>query len=560
MKYILSFLFISSLLFANIATVVDNVGSSQLLRDGKSIPVAKKQKLKEHDTIKTGKNAKVKIFFKDNTAVSLGKNTSFEIDSYLFTGKKDSHIKFKVLKGFFKTVTGQISKVAPSRFKLQTKNATIGIRGTVFAANVGDSVDVVICTDGTIVLFTPNGDVEVSSGKMGRTKKGVKPKVEEYSQKEKEELIKQAGWHGSMSLKELITYIKANFKEPLRSQLLATLQNILNKDSDERKKYRGKPKTKNVDDKSFVDSITINDREFDELPNEVEFYPEDLKDGKVIVQGILESEDKALSVNSLHVEITTDGGENWSRAKGHSEWEWSFTPELEKNYEFSLRVVMEEKPDNAPIVIAGAGLVKQEFQKVDKKIPILVKQKEFTPKVITTEPIVLKFKKFTPKVITTEPIVLKFKKFIAKVITTEPIVLKFKKFVPKIITTEPIVLKFKKFTPKVVTTEPIVLKFKKFVPKVITTEPIVLKFKKQQQFQQVNKQIGSIGVASGVVAIAKTDKNSKANADYETTTPTIKFKLKQPTVYETTTPTIKFKLKQPTVYETTTPTIKFKLR
>ncbi len=475
MRLLFSFVLLFSSVFANIATVVDSVGSSQLLRDGKSIPVVKKQKLKEHDTIKTGKNAKVKIFFKDNTAVSLGQNTIFEIDSYIFTDKKDSHIKFKVLKGFFKTVTGQIGKVAPSRFKLETKNATIGIRGTVFAANVGDSVDVVICTDGTIVLFTPNGNVEVSSGKMGRTQKGVKPKVKEYSQKEKEELIKQAGWHGSMSLKELIAYIKANFKEPLRSQLLATLQNILNKDSDERKKYKGKPKTKNADDKSFVDSITINDREFDELPNAVEFYPEDLKDGKVIVQGILESEDKALSVDSLHVEITTNGGESWSRAKGHSEWEWSFTPELEKSYEFSLRVVMEEKPDNAPIVIVGAGLVKQEFQKPDKKMPILVKQKEFTPKVITAE-------------------------------------------------------------------------------------SIVLKFKKQQQFQQVNKQIGSIGVASGVVSIAKTDKNSKTNADYETTTPIIKFKLRQPTVHEATTPTVKFKLRQPTVYEATTPTVKFKLR
>lgn len=87
-----------------------------------------------------------------------------------------------------------------------------------------------------------------------------------------------------MSLKELIEYIKKNFKEPLRSQLLATLQNILEKDNDERKSYRGKAKTTNADDKSYVDSITINDREFDELPDDVEFYPEDLKDGKVIVQ------------------------------------------------------------------------------------------------------------------------------------------------------------------------------------------------------------------------------------------------------------------------------------
>jgi len=150
--------------FANIATVVDSVGISKLIRDGKEIIIYKKQQLKVHDSIKTGNNAKVKIFFADSTAVSLGQNTLFSIDAYYFTGKKDSKIKFKVLKGFFKTVTGKISKVAPNRFKLQTKNATIGIRGTVFAANVGDKADVVICTDGRIILFTPNGDIEVAQG------------------------------------------------------------------------------------------------------------------------------------------------------------------------------------------------------------------------------------------------------------------------------------------------------------------------------------------------------------------------------------------------------------
>ena len=513
MRFILSFSLTISCLFANIATVVDSIGDSQLLRDGKSIAVVQKQKLKEHDTIKTGKDAKVKIFFSDNTAVSLGQNTSFEIDSYIFTGKKDSQVKFKVLKGFFKTVTGQIGKVAPNRFKLQTKNATIGIRGTVFAADIGEKADLVMCTDGTIVLFTPNGDVEVKAGKFGNADKGAKPKVKEYSQKEKAELIKQAGWHGSMSLKELISYIKVNFKEPLRSQLLATLQNILEKDSDERKKYRGKAKTKSADDKSFVDSITINDREFDELPEDVEFYEDDLKDGKVIVQGILESEDENTPVESLHVEITTNGGESWSRAKGHGQWEWSFTPELEKSYEFSLRVVTQEKEDNTPIKIAGAGLVKQEFQKENKKLPALVKLEGFTPKVITTQPIVLKFKKFTPKVITTEPIVLKFKKFTPKVITTEPIVLKFKKFIPKVITTEPIVLKFK-------VQEPVIYEG--------TTTALKLKLKSQKT--------------------------------YEGTTTALKLKLKLEKTYEGTTTALKLKLKSQKTYEGTTSTLKLKLR
>jgi len=530
MKLIIVYLLTFSYLFANIATVVDSVGVSHLIRDGKSIKVEKKQQLKEHDTIKTGKNAKVKIFFKDNTAVSLGQNTIFHIDTYLFTGKKDSQIKFRILKGFFKTVTGKIGKIAPNRFKLQTKNATIGIRGTVFAANVDDSIEYIICTDGKIIILTSSGKIEIDQGKISSVKKGTKPKSRRYSENEREKLIKQAGWHGSMSLKELIAYIKKTFREPLKSQLLATLQNILNKDSKERELYLGK--VKNADDKSFVDSITINDREFDELPNEVEFYPEDLKDGKIIVKGILESEDENTPVESLHVEITTDGGKSWSRAKGSKEWEWSFEPEIEKSYEFSLRVIQEMKMSNAPIEIVGAGVFKEEFVKV--------KENEFTPKVITTDSIVLKFKHFPPKVITTEPIVLKFKHFTPKVITTESIVIKFKHFNPKVITTEPIVLKFKKFTPKVVTTNPIVLKFKEE-----TVAPLEYK-----------NNLSVVGIPSGMVLNAK---KKIETADYLTTTPLIRFKLKKPTLFQTTIPTIKFKLRKPTLFKITTSTIKFKL-
>lgn len=95
-----------------------------------------------------------------------------------------------------------------------------------------------------------------------------------------------------------------------------------------------------ADEIGFIDDITINGREFDSLEQrEIEFYPEDLQDGKVVVQGLLESLEDKVKVEELHVEITTDGGKSWNRALGLDEWEWSFRPEFEQVYEFSLRVV-----------------------------------------------------------------------------------------------------------------------------------------------------------------------------------------------------------------------------
>ena len=331
MRLIFGFFLTLSYLYANIATVVDSVGDSTLLRAGKIIKVVAKLQLKEHDYIKTGKNAKVKIFFADNTAISLGKNTSFKIDSYLYTGKEDSNAKFNVVKGFFKTVTGKISKIAPDKFKLKTKTATIGIRGTVFGAEVGGKVDVVMCTDGTIALFTEDGVVELNAGSLGRVTQGSKPNLRKYTKKEKEALLQNAGWNGSMTLKELIAYIKKDFKEPLRSQLLLTLQNILDKDSDERERFAPKPKAQNAKDIGFVDAITLNDRELESLEQEeIEFYVEDLIDGAVIIEGLLESEDDNVDVKNLFVEITTDGGKNWTRADGNSEWIWSFKTKAQK--------------------------------------------------------------------------------------------------------------------------------------------------------------------------------------------------------------------------------------
>ncbi len=339
MKILILLFNLSILLFANIATVVDVVGDSTLIRDGKTLRVEIKLQLKKHDLIKTSKNSSVKLFFKDNTAVSLGQKTSFSIDEYMFSDKDNSKIKFKVLRGFFKTVTGKIGKIAPNKFKLQTKNATIGIRGTVFAAHIQEDSDIVICTDGTIIIFTSQGTIEVHKGEKAKAKKLQKPQVKKYTSSEKEKLIKNAGWHGSMTLKELIEYIKNNFKPPLQDQLLDTIDNILEKDSDERNKYKKEPITEVMEDVGFIDEITINGREFDSLPQNIQFYEEDLEDGKVIIKGLLESINDNISVEDLYVEITTNGGDTWSKAVGHEEWRWSFSPEIEKDYEFSLRII-----------------------------------------------------------------------------------------------------------------------------------------------------------------------------------------------------------------------------
>jgi len=105
-----------------------------------------------------------------------------------------------------------------------------------------------------------------------------------------------------------------------------------------------------VEDVGYVDDITINGREFESLEQEtIEFYPEDLQDGKVVIEGLLESQDKKIKPSQLYVEISLDGGDTWSRANGHEEWEFSFTPKIAHTYEFSLRITKGENTNSSDI-------------------------------------------------------------------------------------------------------------------------------------------------------------------------------------------------------------------
>ena len=94
------------------------------------------------------------------------------------------------------------------------------------------------------------------------------------------------------------------------------------------------------EDLGYVDEVSISGREFESFNKyEIEFYKEDLVDGKITIEGILESETEKISIEKLNVEISVDGGDSWNKASGHENWSFTFAPESGKKYELSLRVV-----------------------------------------------------------------------------------------------------------------------------------------------------------------------------------------------------------------------------
>ncbi|MDD5156681.1 FecR family protein [Sulfurimonas sp.] len=122
-------------------------------RFGSALSVKNGMELEEKDSIKTSKGSQIQLIFTDKTVITLGSESDFRVDEYLSDGNRPK-AKFKFNQGTFKAITGRIGKSAPESFKLETKTATIGIRGTTIGGIVGvlPTPDTIFCFGGRIIV------------------------------------------------------------------------------------------------------------------------------------------------------------------------------------------------------------------------------------------------------------------------------------------------------------------------------------------------------------------------------------------------------------------------
>ena len=112
--------------------------------------------------------------------------------------QKSSVAKFKMKSGVFRAITGRIAKVAPEKFKLRTKTATMGIRGTIFSGIVGDDKEEFFCEKGAIYVVSGGVSVDIAKGFSTSVVQGRKPTAPKaYKPKQIEKIGKQTGaWKG----------------------------------------------------------------------------------------------------------------------------------------------------------------------------------------------------------------------------------------------------------------------------------------------------------------------------------------------------------------------------
>jgi hypothetical protein len=181
-----------SILAKDVATVTALNGEAFIQRDGTKISVTLGIKLQEKDTIITSQKAKVQVIFSDETIITIGKNSNFSINEFLFEEDTEPVAKFSMLKGAMRTITGKIGKIAPEKFTVKAKTATIGIRGTNFTVNIEeDGTTNVYCTFGAISTTFAGTQYIVNQGYFIAISPAGTTEIKEFQAEDLKEVKKQ---------------------------------------------------------------------------------------------------------------------------------------------------------------------------------------------------------------------------------------------------------------------------------------------------------------------------------------------------------------------------------
>jgi hypothetical protein len=159
--------------------------------DGKAFAVAKggvmrrlsvNDRLYEQERVITSRKTSVDLTFTDKTAITLGASTIVTVDSYSYrkpsrdtpAEDKEEAFSMSIVQGAVRAVTGLLAKRRPFSVRFRTRVATIGIRGTHFAAEVdGDSATIILLAQqdpsasNAIEVSNAYGKVEIDQSGWG---------------------------------------------------------------------------------------------------------------------------------------------------------------------------------------------------------------------------------------------------------------------------------------------------------------------------------------------------------------------------------------------------------
>lgn len=118
------------------------------------------------DVIAVSDKSKVQIKFTDGGVVNLIPSTQYSINSYQVNKGGGSNYSAELAAGGFRALSGSIGKSDADNYEVKTPTATIGIRGTLFEANIVDGETFFGCTNGNIIVSNEAGERSLHAGQF----------------------------------------------------------------------------------------------------------------------------------------------------------------------------------------------------------------------------------------------------------------------------------------------------------------------------------------------------------------------------------------------------------
>ncbi|MDA9901299.1 FecR family protein [Gammaproteobacteria bacterium] len=130
------------------------LGKAYVFRGEERAEIAKGTSITVGDHIYTESNGHVHIRFVDDALVSVRPMSSLEVERYEFdpSSPEESTVKFNLIEGVARAISGEAAKSARQRFRLNTPVAAIGVRGTDFAVSATAESTRAIVNEGSIIM------------------------------------------------------------------------------------------------------------------------------------------------------------------------------------------------------------------------------------------------------------------------------------------------------------------------------------------------------------------------------------------------------------------------
>jgi len=131
------------------------IGVAQLLSDnGEQRAITSGMQLHVGDTLQTTEGAHLHLRMVDDALLSLRPSSALKITGYTYQAgaPEQTNIRFDLLHGTVRSVTGKGGELAKDKFRMNTPVAAIGVRGTDFIAKADAETTLVNVQYGAIVL------------------------------------------------------------------------------------------------------------------------------------------------------------------------------------------------------------------------------------------------------------------------------------------------------------------------------------------------------------------------------------------------------------------------